>query len=312
MPAVELNGRRQTHGEAGGQLSRLPLVGQQAGKVAGPPLGYGVQADAQQGVVHKGVVEPVLHRFGKLLQVSPLQLQGGDDLPVEHLLQKAPHHRVGHAVPDDIKARQVGPRHKAGVPTVEYPHLPVLVGGHIGHHRAVESRSPERQFVRQPLRPLDDPDAEHLPHIQQGVSVTQLRLQFILLRPVPDTAGYDAIHQGGAEGTPLEPLHKGLLQPPLGGVALHTVLQNRSVVVDQLTGQDHQARLPGLPTAVQHLGQFGGEGGGRLILQLAGGVVDDARLGGVGHDILQFRGDSHLQHGLIILPFVGVEAAAHR
>ncbi len=62
---------------------------------------------------------------------------------------------------------------------------------------------------------------------------------------------------------------------------------------------------------VQDLGQLAGEGGGGGVGKLAGRIVDDAGLGGVGDDDLQIVGGGQVHHGLEALGLIGVQAAGH-
>ena len=60
---------------------------------------------------------------------------------------------------------------------------------------------------------------------------------------------------------------------------------------------------------VQHLSQLAGEAGRGNILQLAGGVVDDAGLGGVGNDDLEIVAGGDLHHLTEALLLIRVQAA---
>ncbi len=82
-----------------------------------------------------------------------------------------------------------------------------------------------------------------------------------------------------------------------------------AVVVDQLAGQHDDALLACLVAVVQHLGQLAGEAGCGHVLQLAGGVVDDACLGGVGNDDLKIVAGGDVHHLLKALLLIRVQAA---
>ena len=142
--------------------------------------------------------------------------------------------------------------------------------------------------------------------------VAVLGLQAGDLLRVADAAGHDAVHQGGAEGAvPVDPGAEVRFQPPLVDVLVDALEQFLAVVVDELAGEHHHPGLAGLPAGVEHLGQLGGEAGGRAVLLPAGRVVDDAGLGGVGDDVLQRIGHGDLHHGVVVRLLIGVQAAGH-
>ena len=57
-------------------------------------------------------------------------------------------------------------------------------------------------------------------------------------------------------------------------------------MVDELAGEHDDARLAGSPAGVKDLDKLGGEARGRHIVGLAGRIVGNASLGGVGDDNL--------------------------
>ena len=81
-------------------------------------------------------------------------------------------------------------------------------------------------------------------------------------------------------------------------------------MVDELAGEHDDARLTGSPAGVEYLGKLGREARGRHVVGLAGRVVGDAGLGGVGDNDLQVIGDGDLHHGAVVVLAVRVEAAA--
>ena len=157
---------------------------------------------------------------------------------------------------------------------VQNAHLTLLVGGDIGHHDAVDTGLLEGQLLLQPCGTFDVPHAEDLAHIGQRVGIAVGLVKAGNLSGIADAAGHDAVNQSGAEGALLVDvcLEFGF-QTPLVNVLIDALQQLLAVVVDELTGQDHQTALTGLPTLIQHLSQLAGEGGGGLVSQLAGGVL---------------------------------------
>ena len=81
-------------------------------------------------------------------------------------------------------------------------------------------------------------------------------------------------------------------------------------MVDELAGEDDNARLAGSPAGVKDLGKLGGEARGRHVVGLAGRIVGDAGLGGVGDDDLQVVGDGNFHHGTVVGLAVRIDAAA--
>ena len=265
-------------------------------------------------MVDERVVEAILHGGGKLLAVVLIQRQDGHDLLQQHLVHVAQNSLVMHAVAHDVEAGEVGAQHKAGVGAVQDADLALLVRAHVGGHKdmALETGLAEGQHIVQLGVPLDDPDAKDLADIKQRVSVAVLFLQLGNLLRVADAAGDDAVDQRAAEGAVLvDILLEAVLKAPLLDVLVDALEQLLAVVVDQLAGEHDDALLAGLITVVQHLSQLAGEAGCGNILQLAGGVVDDAGLGGVGNDDLEIVAGGDLHHLTEALLLIRVQAAGN-
>ena len=265
-------------------------------------------------MVDERVVEAVLHSSGKLLAVVLIQGQDGHDLIQQHLVHVAQDGVVMHAVAHDVVAGQVCAQNKAGVSAVQDTYLALLVRAHIGGNEDVilEASLAEGQNVVQLGVTLDDPDAKDLADIQQRVSIAVLGFQFSNFLRVADAAGNDAVDQRAAEGAVLvDVLLEAVLQAPLLDVLVDTLQQFLAVVVDQLAGQHDDALLACLIAVIQHLGQLAGEAGCGNVLQLAGGVVDDAGLSGVGDDDLEVVAGGNGHHLVKILFLIRVQAAGH-
>ena len=129
---------------------------------------------------------------------------------------------------------------------------------------------------------------------------------------ITDAAGHDAVNQRTAEGALFVDVSTEVFaQTPLVDILVDALLQFLAVVVDQLTGQDQQAALAGVVTLQQHLSHLAGEGCGGHIFQLAGRIVDDTGLGGVGNDDFQIVADSHFHHLTVAFGLIGIQAAGH-
>ena len=129
---------------------------------------------------------------------------------------------------------------------------------------------------------------------------------------VTDTARNNAVYQRAAEGAVLvDVLLEAVLKAPLLDVLVDALEQLLAVVVNQLAGQHNDALLACLVAVVQHLGQLAGEAGCGDILQLAGRVIDDACLGGVGNDDFQIIAGGNLHHLLEALLLIRIQAAGN-
>ena len=261
-------------------------------------------------MVHKRVVETVLHRRGEFVQVLLVQRQGGNHFLVQHLVHESPHRVVVHAVPHDVESRQVGAQYKSGVRAVQDPHLPLLVGGHVRHHDHGHAGLFERQAVLQAVRPFDHPDAEHFAHVCQRVFISVGFRQCGDFLRIPDPSGHNPVHQRGAEDILLvHPAHKRFVQLPVRRVLVHALQQLLAVVVDQLAAQHGHAGHSGGVPFIQHAGQLRGEADRRFLVEPALAFVHDARLGGIAHDDFQVGAPGKLQH--LVPVSVGIHAPAH-
>ena len=268
-------------------------------------------------MVDEGVVEAILNSRGKVLQILLVQRQGGDDLLVQHLVHKAAHGVVVHAVAHDIKACQISAQHKAGVCTVQDADLALLVGGNVGHDHDVDAGLLERQLVLQTCGALDDPHTEHFAHVQNSIVVAVGLFQSGQLLRVTDTARNDAVHQRGAEGVGgVHPVDECGLQIPILSVVVAALLQLLAVVVDQLAAQDDQtligSAVESLVTLEQHAGQLCGEAVGGNLIKLAVALgVGNAGLSGVGYNSFQILRASQSQNLVPLVINVGAHAVGH-
>ena len=311
---VEGDERSQARSQALGQVAGLGNVVLERGQVAGAPLSRGVEADGEQRVVDKRIVEAVLDGGGKGLAVLDIQVGGKrrDDLVVEHGVHKAANGLVVHAIAHDIKAGNPGTRDKGGVGTVEDADFTLLVRGDIGGHKdARQAGLHEGQTLLKRLIALDAPHLEGLAHGQEGILVAQTLGNRRGLGCVADAARDDGVDERGADGAVVgHPLRELVLPAPVAHVLVHDAQQLLAIVVDELAGEHDDARLAGSPAGVKDLNKLGGEARGRHVVGLAGRIVGNTGLGGVGNDDLQVVGDSHLHDGMVIRLAVRIEAAA--
>ena len=297
---------REGEGDAPGQLAQALIILGEAGHDPGLPLGGGVQGDVQELMVNVGVIEPVDDGAGELGELVFRQVQGGDDLVEDGLIHEVADGGVLHALADDVLAGQVGTQHHGGMGTVEDADLALLVGGVVVHHDDGQAGLLEGELVLDPLGALDDPEAEDLGGVDDVILVAQLPADGLGL--LAGIAGDDAVHQGGAEHVlPIHPGGEVILQAPELDILLDAALQLVAVMVDELAGQDDKALQALLPAPVQEHGELAGEAGRRRIVKLAGGVEDDAGLGGVGHQEAEVGILGLIQQTLEVL--IGVIAA---
>ena len=265
-------------------------------------------------MVDKRVIEAVLDGCGKGLAVLDIKIGGKrrDDLVVEHSVHKAANGLVVHAVAHDVKAGNPGARNKGGMGAVEDADLALLIRGDVGGHKdARQAGLHEGQTLLERLIALDAPHLEGLAHSQEGILVAQTLGNRSGLLGVADAAGDDGVDERGADGAVIgHPLRELVLPAPVAHVLVHDAQQLLAVMVDELASEHDDARLTGSPAGVEDLDQLSGEARGRHVVGLAGRVVGDASLGGVGDDDLQVIGDSNLHDGVVVGLAVRVEAAA--
>ena len=187
---------------------------------------------------------------------------------------------------------------------VEHAHLAQLVRGNVLCEDDVAARLLEGQFVLNPGRAFDDPQAERLGGVEHVVAVAEFfveRLGF-----AARITGHDAVHQRGAEDVlGLQPGLEFLGQTPLLG-GLHAALfQIAAVVIDQLAGQKDEARAllaaKSGEALVEQAGQLAGIGSLRLVVEAVLTGVNDAGFGGVGDDDAHIRVVRQRQIALEIL-----------
>ena len=265
-------------------------------------------------MVDKRVVEAVLDGGGKGLAVLDIQIGGKrrDDLVVEHGVHEAANGLVMHAIAHDVKAGNPGARNKGSVGAVEDADLALLVRGDIGGHKdARQAGLHKGKLLGKRLVALDAPHLEGLAHGQEGILVAQTLGNRRGLGCVADAARDDGVDERGADGAVVgHPLRKLVLPAPVAHVLVHDAQQLLAVVIDELAGEHDDARLAGGPAGVEDLDQLSGEARGRHVVGLAGRIVGNTGLGGVGDDNLQIVGDGDLHHGAVVVLAIRIEAAA--
>ena len=287
---VEGDERSEARRQALGQVAGLGNVVLERGQVASAPLSRGVEADGEQRMINKRVVEAVFDGGGKGLAVLDIQVGGKrrNDLVVEHGVHEAANGLVMHAVAHDIKAGNPGTRNEGGMGTVEDADLALFVRGDVGSHKDTRKTSLHKgKLLGKRLVALDAPHLEGLAHGQEGILVVQTLGNRRGLLRIADAAGDDGVDERGADGAVVShPLRKLVLPAPVAHILVHDAQQLLAVVIDELAGEDDDARLTGSPAGVEHLGKLGGEARRWHVVGLAGRVIGDTGLGGVGDDDL--------------------------
>ena len=265
-------------------------------------------------MVDERVVEAVFHSGSKFLAVVLVQRKNGNNFLQQHLVHVAQDGFVVHAVTHNVEACQVSTQNKTGVCAVQDADLALLIRAHIGGNKDVvfQTSLAERQDIVQLGVALNDPHAENLANVQQGVSVTVLLFKLGNFLRVADATRNNAVNQRAAEGTVLVDIFlEAVFQAPLVNVLVDALQQLLAVVVNQLAGQHDDALLAGLVAVVQHLGQLCGEAGRRAVVLLAGGIINDTGLGGVGNDDFQVVAGGNVHHLFVISFFIRVQAAGY-
>lgn len=210
-------------------------------------------------MVDKRVVEAVFDGGGKGLAVLDIQVGGKrrNDLVVEHGVHEAANGLVMHAVAHDIKAGNPGTRNEGGVGTVEDADLALFVRGDIGGHKdAGETGLHKGKILGKRLVALDTPHLEGLAHGQEGILVAQTLGHGSGLLRIADAAGDDGVDERGADGAVVgHPLRKLVLPTPVAHVLVHDAQQLLAVVIDELAGEDDDARLHRQPSGCGAPGQ---------------------------------------------------------
>ena len=127
---------------------------------------------------------------------------------------------------------------------------------------------------------------------------------------IADPAGDDPVDQRGAERAVLVDIFPEVVaKSPLVNILVDALQELFAVVVDQLAGEDHEASLARLESLVKDLSELAGEGVRGLVLELAGGIIDDSCFRRIGYDVLQIVGACELHHRLVAFLFIGVQAS---
>ena len=266
-------------------------------------------------MIHKRIVEAVLHCGSKSKQVVLVKRQGRDDFLIKHLVHEAADLVVFHAVADDVPSCQIGAERKAGMGSVQDAYFSLLVRTHIRNDKYLvrDSRFLERKPVVKAFRTFDNPDAEDFAHVDKLIRVAVLFFQSRHFLRIADTAGNNAVYQGSAENAFLIHIPAEILsQLPLVDILVDALKQFFSVVVNQLAGKNHDSLFACVEAGQQNLRQLGGEGRRRTVVSLAGRIILDACFRRIGDDHFQVIALRKLHQRFIIFFLVGIQAACNR
>ena len=262
-------------------------------------------------MLHERVAEALHHVVAELLQLFLREVERREEFLEHDLLHERAHFGILAAFLHGIQAAQVAHRRKHGVRTVQKGHLPLMVRSLGRDEEHVEAGLVGRELGGDLLRGLDDPEMEDLGLVQQMVVIagTLAQLRGGITRITRD----DAVHEGAVHtARVLEPVPETFPEVPQVDVLADALLQVLAVLEDQLAREDDEAlvhrSIEVLVAVIEELGELARIGGSRRIVQLAGRIEGDARLGGVGDDEAHFRLLGELQVGLEVL--VGIDAPA--
>ena len=194
---------------------------------------------------------------------------------------------------------------------VEQRDLPLVVRGLGRDEQHVQAGLVGRELGGDLLRRLDHPQVEDFGLVQQMVVIAHALAK--LRGGVARISRDNAVHERGIHAAGLlEPGAEVRTQVPQVDVLTDALLQVLAVLEDQLAREDDEAlrlvALEVLPAVVQQLGEFAGIGRCGGIVQLAGRIEGDTRLGRVGDDEPHLRLLSELQVALEVL--IRAQAAA--
>ena len=175
----------------------------------------------------------------------------------------------------------------------------------------MQARLVGRELRSDLLRRLDHPQMEDLGLVQQMVVIAHALAQ--LGGGIPRITRDNAVHERRVYAAGLlEPGAEVRAQVPQVDVLADAFLQVLAVLEDQFARENDEAlrlvTLEVLPAMVQELGKLTGIRRGRSVVQLAGGIEGDARLGRIGDDETHLRLFGELQIALEIL--IGAQAPA--
>ena len=307
--AEECHVRSEAHGEHGRKLTELLDILEEGRHVSRSPLRGRVEGNAHQLVIDERVVETILNRRSELLAVLLIERKDRDDLILEHLVHVVTDHLIVHAVTHDIEACEVCTEYETGVCTVQDSYLSLLIRSNLRNDVNVYAGLLERKLILERLRSLDVPYTEYLADIGQRIGVTILRIELCNLLRIADTARNDTVYECGAEQNLLVyPVLEVLAEAPLIDVTIYDLLQHLAVGVDQLAGKNDYAALAGLETLIEHSRHLTREGNRRLLIELRVRIINDTRLGGVRHDVLEIVGLCEIQECLKALCGVRIDA----
>ena len=253
-------------------------------------------------MIHEGVAEALHHIVSKAAQLIFRQIQRRQQLLVHHAANEGADDLVLTGIADNVQSSQEGHRREHGVRTVEQRHLTLMVGRFVVREDHMQPCLISRElagqlFQRQIGRSLDDPEMEGFRLNHHLVSIAHLLLNGIDI--FTREARHDAIHECGADVAGfLKPLTETIKittqfccpQRDILADAIHEVM---TVLEDELAGEDNQTlrrvAIEGAEAVVEQLGELGGVGGGRCVVQAACRVKGDACLGGVRDDEADVR-----------------------
>ena len=243
-------------------------------------------------MLHERVAEALHDIVAEFLQLFLREVQRGKQFVEHHLLDKGTHDGVLAALFHRIQAAQVADRAQHGVRAVQQGHLALMVRGLGRNEEHVQAGFVGRELGSDFLRSLNHPQVEDFSLVQQVVLVAHALAQLggIIARITRDDAVHQrAVHAAGG----LEPFRETFSQFPQVDVLADAFLQVLAVFEDQLAREEDHAlgriALEELVPMVQELGQFAGIGRSGGILELAGRIEGDTRLGGVGDDETHLR-----------------------
>ena len=146
-------------------------IGLQSGEVTGLEFREGVEHDARDEMLHKGVDKALQHVAGELDELLFRQVEGREEFLVHHLTHITPDLRILAAFLYGIQPAEVADRRKDGVGTVEEGHLAFMVRGLAGDEEDIEPGLVGGEFGGNLLRGFDDPEMEDFGLVEEVVLI---------------------------------------------------------------------------------------------------------------------------------------------
>ena len=135
----------------------------------------------------------------------------------------------------------------------------------------------ERKLFLKPFRTFYIPYSEYFADIEKHIRVSVLFFESLNFLFVTDPSGNDPVYQCRAEEAVIfKPSGKVFTKAPVSRMLLAALKEFFTVIVDQLTGKDHESFSSGLESLMEKYGELCREGCRRKVVCLAARIIYDS------------------------------------